>query len=172
MMNYPYQPYQMYPFQNNQQQMSQNQMPQNQMPQNQIPQQQMPQTQNYQPQFQQQIPIQNGGFAVVRSEQEARDYLLAPGTFMTFKNENSQYMYEKSRTFSQLDAPTFKKFRLVEEDDTDIEVVGEPAPQFALKEEYINLLDQVNTLQDEIKILRDMMSKKPQARAKKENTDE
>ncbi len=141
------------------------------------PTQQPVQQQNYQQtisQAQQSVPIQNGGFAIVRSEQEARDYLLAPGTFMTFKNENSQYMYEKSRTFSQLDAPTFKKFRLVEEDDTpEVEVVDMPNEQYALERDFLKLIDDVTSLKDEVDLLREQMREpKRTTKTKKENADE
>ena len=137
------------------------------------PTQQPVQQQNYQ-QTQQSVPIQNGGFAIVRSEQEARDYLLAPGTFMTFKNENSQYMYEKSRTFSQLDAPTFKKFRLVEEDDTpEVEVVDMPNEQYALERDFLKLIDDVTSLKDEVDILREQIREpKRTTKTKKETADE
>lgn len=143
----------------------------------------------YQPMYQQNYPnyqpmqqtiqqptyqptIQNGGFAVVRSEREARDYLLSPGTFMTFKDENSQYMYEKSRSFSQLEPPTFKKFRLVEEEETQpIEVVDAPQEAYALQTEYKALCDEVEALKGEIDTLREMMNKKPTTK-RKEATDE
>jgi hypothetical protein len=71
--------------------------------------QQMPQ-QMVQPQ------IQNGGFVSVRSEEEARNYPVAQGTSVTFKNETAPYIYTKTTGFSQLDRPMFEKFKLVKED--------------------------------------------------------
>lgn len=60
--------------------------------------------------------IQNGGLISVRSELEARNYPIAPGNSITFKDENSPYVYTKTMGFSQLDRPTFEKFRLVKEE--------------------------------------------------------
>ena len=71
--------------------------------------QQMPQ-QMVQPQ------IQNVGFVSVRSEEEARNYPVAQGTSVTFKNETAPYIYTKTTGFSQLDRPMFEKFKLVKED--------------------------------------------------------
>lgn len=59
--------------------------------------------------------IQNGGLVSVMSEQEARSYPVAPGNSVTMKDENQPYIYEKTMSFSQLDTPVFKKYRLVEE---------------------------------------------------------
>ena len=61
--------------------------------------------------------IQNGGFIMVKSIDEARNYPVAPGNSITFKNENAPYVYTKTLGFSQLDQPIFESFRLVKEDD-------------------------------------------------------
>ena len=61
--------------------------------------------------------IQNGGFVTVRSEAEARDYPVAPGTSVTFKHETAPYCYTKTMGFSQFEAPRFEKFRLIKEED-------------------------------------------------------
>lgn len=65
-----------------------------------------------------------GGFIPVQNENEARMYPIAPGTSATFIDENSPYCYTKTLGASQLDRPTFKKFRLVEETET-----SQDAPQ-------------------------------------------
>lgn len=79
----------------------------------------------YQPQMYQQAQqtpqIQNGGFVSVRSEEEARNYPVAQGTSVTFKNETAPYIYTKTTGFSQLDRPMFEKFKLVKE-ETEEEV--------------------------------------------------
>ena len=67
-------------------------------------------------QAQQTPQIQNGGFVSVRSEEEARNYPVAQGTSVTFKNETAPYIYTKTTGFSQLDRPMFEKFKLVKED--------------------------------------------------------
>lgn len=67
---------------------------------------------------QQSFQIQNGGFIPVPSEEVARNYPVAPGNSITFKNENAPYVYTKTMGFSQLDRPIFEKFKLVREEDT------------------------------------------------------
>lgn len=74
---------------------------------------------NYQYYYQQpQQQIQNGGLVSVRSINEARNYPVAPGNSVTFKDENSPYIYTKTMGFSQLDRPIFEAFRLIKEDFT------------------------------------------------------
>lgn len=85
--------------------------------------------QGYYPQFQngftqpiqqiqqpQQPQIQNGGLVSVRNIQEALNYPIAPGNSVMFKDENSPFIYVKTRGFSQLDEPIFEKYRLVKEE--------------------------------------------------------
>lgn len=74
--------------------------------------------QQMQPQIQQPVQpqIQNGGFVSVRSEMEARNYPVAYGNSITFKDETAPYVYTKTMGFSQLDRPVFEKFKLVKED--------------------------------------------------------
>lgn len=82
----------------------------------------------YNPYFSQlyQIPIQpqqnqqaqNGSFIPVPSEEFARNYPVAPGNSVTFKNENAPYVYTKTMGFSQLDRPIFEKYKLIREEDT------------------------------------------------------
>lgn len=65
---------------------------------------------------QMQNQIQNGGLVSVRNITEARNYPVAAGNSVTFKDENSPYIYTKTMGFSQLDRPIFEVFRLVKED--------------------------------------------------------
>lgn len=88
------------------------QMQQQQMMQQQAQQQQPQQT----AQVQQSPSIQQSGFVLVQSEQEARSYPVAPGNSVTFKDENAPFCYVKTMGFSQLDRPTFERYRLVKED--------------------------------------------------------
>ena len=60
--------------------------------------------------------IQQSGFIPVPSEEVARNYPVAPGNSVSFKNENAPYVYVKTMGYSPLDMPTFEKFRLVKED--------------------------------------------------------
>lgn len=64
--------------------------------------------------------IQNGGFVCVRSEEEARNYPVAIGNSVTFKDESSSYIYTKTMGFSQLDRPIFEKYKLVKEEVADV----------------------------------------------------
>lgn len=78
--------------------------------------QQMQQAQQAQSQQMQQSAIQQSGFVLVQSEQEARAYPVAPGNSITFKDERQPYCYVKTMGFNQLDRPTFERYRLVKED--------------------------------------------------------
>lgn len=79
------------------------------------------QNQQAQTQSQQQPAIQQSGFVPVPSEQVARNYPVAPGNSVTFKDENAPYCYVKTMGFNQLDRPTFEKYRLVKEDSQNID---------------------------------------------------
>lgn len=59
---------------------------------------------------------QNVGLVSVRNEIEARNYPVAFGNSVTFKDENAPYIYTKTMGFSQMDTPTFEKYRLIKED--------------------------------------------------------
>lgn len=112
--------------------------------------------QQYQPSFQQQMQnqpnyqqsqqpiqqqIQNGGFVSVHNENEARNYPIAPGNSVTFKDENAPYVYTKTQGFSQLDRPVFEKYRLVKEEDYQAQQVAQNAPTSEEKTEQANNID-------------------------------
>ena len=78
--------------------------------------------------------MQNGGFIVIPSEDMVKNYPVAAGNCVTFKIEGKPVVMEKSVGFSQFDAPTINRYRLVKEDiaepqempqngDNDIEAV-------------------------------------------------
>ena len=94
--------------------------------------------QYYQPQ-QMQMPqqqaqaqqTQTSGFVSVRSEAEARNYPVAYGNSVTFKDENAPYIYTKTMGFSQLDRPIFDKYKLVKEEVSEqIQVTEKADPRF------------------------------------------
>lgn len=106
----------------------------------------------YQPQYmpayqapQQTQQIQNGGFISVANIDIARNWPIAPGNSITFKDENAPYVYTKTMGFSQLDRPIFEKFRLVKEEDAA--PANTPAASYALKSD----LDALNNVLDAIK---------------------
>ena len=67
--------------------------------------------QNQQPQA-----IQNSGLIPVPSESVARNYPVAFGQSVSFRDENLPFLYTKTMGFSQLETPKFEKYRLVKED--------------------------------------------------------
>lgn len=133
---------------------------------------QQPIQQNYQQPTQQggQLQIQNGGFVSVRNIEEAFNWPVAPGNSITFKDENSPYIYTKTKGFSQLEAPIFERFRLVKEEDTKAQA-SSPAestekPDFGSEyKEQIDLLwGEVNALKNQI----DGLKPRPKKTVKKE----
>ena len=91
---------------------------------------------------------QMSGFVSVRSEAEARNYPVAYGNSVTFKDETSPYIYTKTMGFSQLDRPVFDKYKLVKEEPTQ-------TPDFAANQSDKNGLmkDITEKLQSEIKAI-------------------
>ena len=167
-MAYSYYP----PYQN--QYVSQMQVPQVMQPQ--MPQQQMPQMpqqiQQAQSPVQPQYPVMQGGFVRVPNENEARMYPVAPGTSVTFIDENAPYCYTKTMDRSQLDRPQFRKYRLVEESDApvsaqdaqeqaplmqdvDLSAYATKAEISAFKDEIEDRLTDMKALQSDLKNLRD-----------------
>ena len=110
---------------------------------------------NYQPQPQVQPQIQNNGFISVPSEEVARNYPVAPGNSVTFKNENAPYVYTKTMGFSQLDRPAFEKYKLVKE---DVEEVAEnPNSIDELREKIGELNVELDELRGELDAIKKNM---------------
>ena len=130
----------------------------------------------YQPQFQQQMQnntpqIQNGGFVSVRSEDEARNYPIAPGTSITFKNEIAPYIYTKTMGFSQLDRPIFDKFKLIKEDVSEAQISTENAQtenlsQYVLQADFEAIKGQISVLQKEVDLLKEQSVRNPAVKEK------
>lgn len=76
-----------------------------------------PMFQQYQQMMQPQIS-NAGSFVSVPNEMTARNYPIAPGNSVTFIDENSPYCYTKTMGLNQLDRPIFKRYKLVEEQET------------------------------------------------------
>ena len=111
------------------------------------PNQQYQQMQN-QPQM-----VQSSGFIPVPNEAYARNYPVAPGNSVTFKDENAPYCYTKTMGFSQLEQPRFEKYRLVKE---------EPEKQADTTAEVYAMIDE----------LRGRIEKIEKATARKKKTEE
>lgn len=96
-----------------------------------VQQMQQPQ-QNYAPAQPQQnsqmqpVQIQNGGFIPAPNEMYARNYPVAPGNSVTFKDESAPYVYTKTMGYNQLETPRFEKYRLVKEEDAPQTVTNAP----------------------------------------------
>ena len=132
--------------------------------------------------FQQSIQpqIQNGGFISVRNEQEARNYPIAPGNSVTFKDENMPYVYVKTMGFSQLDRPNFEKFRLVKEEEIQAQQTAQNPPVSNENTQQTNNVDyekkdEITALWSEIEILKqhieELTIKGSAAKAKKEEIE-
>lgn len=103
-----------------------------------------------------QMPIQSGGLVTVRSENEARNYMVSLGTSVTFLDENEPYIYTKTMGFSQFDRPTFKKYKLVEENETPTTQCNKDV---VYKDDLAPLLDHIQALQNELLQLRESVEK-------------
>ncbi|HCJ37832.1 MAG TPA: hypothetical protein DHV37_05845 [Erysipelotrichaceae bacterium] len=93
--------------------------------------------------------VYNGGLVSVRNVNEARNYPVAPGNSVTFKDENSPYIYTKTMGFSQLDRPMFEVFRLVRE-DYDQEMSQKLDSEYDYKKEIEALKKEVSRLKEMI----------------------
>lgn len=60
----------------------------------------------------------NNGVVHVQSEEEARQYPVAPGYSVTFKDDANGLYYTKTMGINQFDAPQFKRFKLIEIEET------------------------------------------------------
>lgn len=111
--------------------------------------------QQYQPQMPQQPAQQyqqtsQNGFIRVQNENEARMYPVAPGSSVTFINENAPYCYTKTVDMSQLDRPKFEKYRLVKEEDSNLQPDKQSSIEYATKQEVKDLQKIVEDLKAHI----------------------
>lgn len=116
----------------------------------------------------QQTAIQQSGFVLVQSEQEARAYPVAPGNSITFKDESQPYCYVKTMGFNQLDRPTFERYRLVKEDIPPVQESSQSGDEYALKADMEALREEIDALKEKIKA----QSEKKAVKAKKVTEDD
>lgn len=90
----------------------------------------------------QQPQVQSSGVIAVRNEMEARNYPIAPGNSIMFKDETAPYVYVKTMGISQFDSPAFDKFRLVKEDAS----APQHDPEYALKSDLDSLREEIESL--------------------------
>lgn len=114
-------------------------------------------SQNLQPQVQQ---TQNNGLVSAPNEDFARNYPVAYGNSITFKDENAPYVYTKTMGYSQLEPPKFERYRLVKEDAVE-QTEDKPKEKvtFAEQSEVDALRDEADALRSEIKTLRTDVNK-------------
>ena len=120
------------------------------------------------PYQQPQQPQQSNGFISVRSMEEALAWPIAPGNSLTFKDESAPYIYTKTKGFSQLEQPTFEKFRLVREENPP-QTPTSPQTAFDAKSQIETLWEEVNGLKTALEGLKAKGTKKV---ARKDGEDE
>lgn len=139
--------------------------------------------QNYPQMQQQQIQqqpqqTQSSCFIPAPNEMYARNYPVAPGNSVTFKDENAPYVYTKTMGFSQLDLPKFDRYRLVKEEvvqDAQIPVQTlqtEKSPHYITEAEFEAVRGQIEVLQKHIEEIKEQMNKKHDLKAKKEEKED
>ena len=119
-----------------------------------------PQMQMQAPQQQATMPqaqMQNGGFMLIPSIQDARNYPVAPGNVMTFKVENEPVVCEKAQGFSQLEGPVFTKYRLVKEEVKSPETAV--SDNQTVKVSYDELKAEIEDIKGQIRALKEQMQK-------------
>ena len=135
----------------------------------------MPYYGGYMQQYQQ---PQQASFIRVQSEQQAREWPIAPGGSMTFIDDNAPYCYTKSMGMSQFDVPVFKRFKLTEEPSETVHVTPEPAsdvPQVNLsdyitKAEFEPFKTLLERIRKELYDSESIEQRKPTATAEPEGT--
>lgn len=100
-------------------------------------------------QYQQPQQIQNAGLVSVRGVNEARNYPVAPGNSVTFKDETAPYIYTKTMGFSQLDRPTFEIFRLVKESGIEEQEVKPVAQDY--RSEIDMIKSEIEKIKEELR---------------------
>lgn len=103
---------------------------------------------NYYPQYYQPNTIQNGGLVYVQSEKEALEYLIANGTSVTFIDPQNMKLYIKTKGFSALDQPVFKKYNLVETSDENAETTP---VDYVSKEDLESIISDIKYLKKQLK---------------------
>lgn len=133
-----------------------------------------PQQMQMQAQPQAQPQIQNGGFVSVRNEAEARNYPIAIGTSVTFKDENAPYIYNKTMGFSQLESPRFDKYRLVKEEaeEASPEAHIEAFDADAVNSTINALKGEIEAIWSEIEAIKKKQASKQSVQKKKEADDD
>lgn len=113
--------------------------------------------------------IQNGGFLIAPNEAYARNYQVALGTSVTFKDEHAPYVYEKTMGFSQLEGPKFEKYRLIKEEpnETPNSPEKEADDSKAVNDTIENLISEIEAIKADIKSIKERLKGIPKPSVKK-----
>lgn len=102
----------------------------------------------------QQPQIQDGGTVYVQNEKEARNYLVANGTSVTFIDTKAMRLYIKTRGFSSFDQPVFERYSLVKipdnEESTEEVQTEEKTVDYASKEDIESIKKEIRTLKSRV----------------------
>lgn len=118
-------------------------------------------------QAQQNQQVQNAGFILVPTEEDAYRYPVALGKCVTFKVENEPIVIEKSMSFSQLDTPRIDRYRLVRE---DIVEAAQPLEDIET-EESVDLKEEIQAIRRDIEGIKEKLTKTT-TKKKEESADE
>ena len=110
-----------------------------------------------------QQPQNTNNFIAVRIEAEARNYPIAPGNSITFKDETAPFVYTKTMGVSALDQPRFDKYRLIKEEPQE-EQRETAAPSFVTH-------DELQSLAEELRAEIEGLKKKPTTKKKETEND-
>lgn len=116
-----------------------------------------------------QRPETQNVFVPVANENVARNFPVAYGNTVIFKDEHEPKMYIKSMGYSQLESPTFERYVKEEEKEPVPDNVNNNLNTLS----YDKLQGEISALKDEIDVLKEKISgiDKPK-RAKKEVADD
>ncbi len=120
-----------------------------------------------------QTPIQsNGGLIWVDSEEQAKNYLVAPNNVVPMFDKNAPQMYIKSADGAGM--PTFKKYKLTDFEEVDNAPKKPEKHACHCGDNFVSKKD-FNALQSEFEALRselDELKAKPKAKAAKKVVEE
>ena len=122
--------------------------------------------QNQQAQPPQNVPFLQSGLVSIPSEADARNYPVAYGQSVSFRDENAPYLYTKTMGFSQLEPPRFEKYRIVKEDGS----APQEAPSDESKDKLSSYAEKsdIEAIRAEIKAIKDNVSKLMEKKKKRE----
>lgn len=103
------------------------------------------------------------GFINVANEEQAKNWPIAPGNSLTFKDESAPYIYTKTMGLSQFEAPVFEKYKLTKEvNEVEDAVAGVASPQvnfnLSENEEFSNMVKEIEVMRNSYKDLKNELN--------------